>query len=724
MKHLVVGIALVALISTPLRADEGMWLPILLRELNAPQMKKLGMKISAEDIYSINKGSMKDAVVSFGGGCTGGVVSNQGLLLTNHHCGRGRIQALSTPETNYLKDGFWAMNLSQELPSEGLSVTFIVRIDDVTKAALNGVTKSMTAKERQSAVDKNLESIRTQAQKESWQNVFVRSFYEGNQYFLFVTETFNDIRLVGAPPESIGNFGVDTDNWVWPRHTGDFSVFRIYADKNNRPAEYSAENVPYRPRYVLPVSLSGIREGDFSLTFGFPGRTNLYLPAAGVEMQVNVLNPIRVGIRDQILDIMGEAMRADQEVKLQYTSKQAGVSNAWKKWIGETQGLKRVGGLEQKRRMEAEFIRRVNTNPTWKAAYSSLISDMEKAYTELTPLAVSRDYFNETTRQIELFRLASFVDQALRLQEAQGPEAAKKRSAQIIGGMKNYYKNYQVTIDRQLFERLLGIYFEKVPKSAQPKYALELLEAHDGSIAKLAESIFANTQLTDPQKGLALLENNWESALETLSNDPALKLYREINAAGAEHILKPASAMQEQLPTLHRNYMQALMDVFPEKRFAPDANSTMRVSYGQVSGYRPRDAVRYEAVSWLDGVMEKYKPGDYEFDVPEKLRTLYAAKDFGPYAENGRMPVCYITTSHSTGGNSGSPTFDANGNLAGLLFDGSWEGVISDYYFSEEINRSIIVDIRYVLFVIDKFGGAKHLVDEMNLVSSTPKGKK
>lgn len=724
MKHLVVGIALVALISTPLRADEGMWLPILLRELNAPQMKKLGMKISAEDIYSINKGSMKDAVVSFGGGCTGGVVSNQGLLLTNHHCGRGRIQALSTPETNYLKDGFWAMNLSQELPSEGLSVTFIVRIDDVTKAALNGITKSMSAKERQSAVDKNLEAIRNQAQKESWQNVFVRSFYEGNQYFLFVTETFNDIRLVGAPPESIGNFGVDTDNWVWPRHTGDFSVFRIYADKNNRPAEYSAENVPYRPRYVLPVSLSGIREGDFSLTFGFPGRTNLYLPAAGVEMQVNVLNPIRVGIRDQILDIMGEAMRADQEVKLQYTSKQAGVSNAWKKWIGETQGLKRVGGLEQKRRMEAEFIRRVNTNSAWKAAYGSLISDMEKAYADLTPLAVSRDYFNETTRQIELFRLASFVDQALRLQEAQGQEAAKNRSAQIIGGMKSYYKNYQVTIDRQLFERLLGIYFEKVPKSAQPKYALELLEAHDGSITKLAESIFANTQLTDPQKGLALLENNWESALETLSNDPALKLYREINAAGAEYILRPASALQELLPPLHRNYMEALMEVFPEKRFAPDANSTMRVSYGQVSGYRPRDAVRYEAVSWLDGVMEKYKPGDYEFDVPEKLRTLYAAKDFGPYGENGRMPVCYITTSHSTGGNSGSPTFDANGNLAGLLFDGSWEGVISDYYFSEEINRSIIVDIRYVLFVIDKFGGAKHLVDEMTLVSSTPKSKK
>ncbi len=724
MKHFLAGVVLLVVISTSVRADEGMWLPIFLRELNAPQMKKLGMKISAEDIYSINKGSMKDAVVSFGGGCTGGVVSNQGLLLTNHHCGRGRIQALSTPESNYLKDGFWAMNLSQELPSEGLSVTFIVRIDDVSKAVLDGVAKSMSEKERQSAIDKNLEAVRNQAARESWQNVFVRAFYEGNQYFLFVTETFNDIRLVGAPPESIGNFGVDTDNWMWPRHTGDFSVFRIYADKNNRPAEYAPDNVPYRPRYVLPVSMGGIREGDFSLTFGFPGRTNLYLPAAGVEMQVDVLNPIRVGIRDQILAIMGEAMRADQDVKLQYASKQAGIANAWKKWIGETQGLKRVGGLEQKRRLEAEFTRRVNANPPWKAAYGSLLSDMEKVYADLMPLAVSRDYFNETTRQVELFRLASFVDQALRLQETQGAEAAKKRSAQIIGGMKNYYKNYQASIDRQLFERLLGIYFEKIPQAAQPGYAVELLQAHGGSVARLAETIFANTQFTDPQKGAVLLESNWEAGLETLRDDPALKLYREINAAGAEYILKPASILQEQLPSLHRSYMQALTEVFPEKRFAPDANSTMRVSYGQVSGYRPRDAVRYEAVSWLDGVMEKYKPGDYEFDVPEKLRALYAAKDFGPYGENGRMPVCYITTSHSTGGNSGSPTFDANGNLAGLLFDGSWEGVISDYYFSEEINRSIIVDIRYILFVIDKFGGAKHLVDEMTLVSSTPKGKK
>jgi hypothetical protein len=724
MKHFLAGVALLVLISTSVRADEGMWLPILLRELNAPQMKKLGMKISAEDIYSINKGSMKDAVISFGGGCTGGVVSDQGLLLTNHHCGRGRIQALSTPETNYLKDGFWAMNLSQELPSEGLSVTFIVRIDDVTNAALNGVSRSMSEKERQSAIDKNLEALRNQATRESWQNVFVRSFYEGNQYFLFVTETFNDIRLVGAPPESIGNFGVDTDNWIWPRHTGDFAVFRIYADKNNRPAEYAPDNVPYKPRYVLPVSLGGIKEGDFSLTFGFPGRTNLYLPAAGVEMQVDVLNPIRVDIRNQILAIMGEAMRADPEVKLQYTSKQAGISNAWKKWIGETQGLKRVGGLEQKRRTEAEFTRRINANPSWKADYGSLIPAMEKIYADLTPLAVSRDYFNETTRQIELFRLASFVDQALRLQESQGAESAKRRSPQIIGGMKNYYKNYQVSIDRLLFERLLSIYFEKVPQSAQPKYAIELLRAHDGSVARLTETIFANTQLTDPQKGLALLENNWEAGLETLRNDPALTLYREINSAGAEYILTPSSAMQEQLPALHRSYMQALTEVFPERRFAPDANSTMRVSYGQVSGYRPRDAVRYEAVSWLDGVMEKYKPGDYEFDVPEKLRQLYDAKDFGPYAENNRMPVCYITTSHSTGGNSGSPTFNARGNLTGLLFDGSWEGVISDYYFSEEINRSIIVDIRYVLFVIDKFGGAKHLVDEMKLVSSTPKGKK
>ncbi len=725
IRKLLLGVALLTMVSASLRADEGMWLPLLLRQLNEPQMKKLGMKMSADDVYSINQGSLKDAVVSFGGGCTGGVVSAQGLLLTNHHCGHSRIQALSTPDKNLLEDGFWAKSLAEEMPSQGLFVTFIIRIDDVTQAALQGVNASMSERERQSAIDKNLEGIRNNATRESWQNVFVRPFYDGNQYYLFVTETFNDIRFVGAPPESIGNFGHDTDNWIWPRHTGDFSVFRIYADKNNRPAAYSPDNVPYRPKHFLPVSISGIKEGDFTLTYGFPGRTTLYLPAAAIDMQVNVLNPIRVGIRDQVLAIMDAAMRADPEVKLQYASKQAGVSNAWKKWIGETQGLKRVGGLEQKRRMEDEFRRRVAANPAWSTAYGQLLPEMERLYAELTPLATARDYFNETTRQIELFRLASFIDQALRLHDTQGPEAAKARSAQLTGAMNNFYKNYRQEIDRQLFERLMVIYFDKVPAPAQPPYAVDLYNQHGRSAARLAEATFAATQLTDPAKALAMLESDWANALEALRNDPALRLYREINEAGAEKILRPASALQEKLTPLQRSYMQALMEVFPERKFAPDANGTLRVSYGQVSGYRPRDAVRYEPVTYLDGVMEKYKPGDYEFDVPEKLRSLYAAKDYGRYGENGRMPVCYITTGHTTGGNSGSPTFDAYGNLTGLLFDGAWEGVVSDYYFSEEINRSIIVDVRYILFVMDKFGDAGHLVNEMNLVTApAAKGKK
>ncbi|HRK82068.1 MAG TPA: S46 family peptidase [Saprospiraceae bacterium] len=722
IRKIIIGVAMLTIISTGLRADEGMWLPLLLREMNEPQMKKLGMKMSAEDVYSINKGSLKDAVVSFGGGCTGGVVSAQGLLLTNHHCGHGRIQALSTPEKNYLEDGFWAKSLSEELPSQGLFVTFIVRIEEVTQAVLAGVTAGAPEKERQSAIDKNLETVRGQVQKESWQSAFIRPFYEGNRYFLFVTETFNDIRFVGAPPESIGNFGDDTDNWVWPRHTGDFSVFRIYADKNNRPAAYSADNVPYRPKHFLPISLGGIKEGDFSLTYGFPGRTNLYLPASAVEMQVNVLNPIRTGIRDQILGIIGAAMRADAEVKLQYTSKQAGISNAWKKWIGETQGLKRVNGLEQKRRMEAEFKRRVAANAALNAKYGQILPELDRLYAELTPLGIHRDHFNESTRQIELFRLASMVDGALRFKETQGAEAAQKRSAQFIGAMKNYYKDYRVEVDRQLFELLIGIYFDKVPAAYQPQYAIDLYNKHGRSAAKLTETIYASTMLSSPNNGLALLETNWDKGLEELQNDPALKLYREIINTGNDKIMRPATEIQERITPLQRAYMQALIDVFPEKKMAPDANSTLRVSYGKVMGYRPRDAVRYEPMTYLDGVMEKYKPGDYEFDVPEKLRSLYAAKDYGQYADNGRMPVCFISTSHTTGGNSGSPTFDARGNLVGLLFDGAWEGVVSDYYFSDEINRSIIVDARYILFVIDKFGGAGHLVNEMKLVPG--KGKR
>lgn len=717
-RKFIVAVALFVLCGATLHADEGMWLPLLLKGLNEAQMKQMGMKMSAEDIYSINRGSLKDAVVSFGGGCTGGIVSNQGLLLTNHHCGHGRIQALSTPEKNFLQDGFWAPDLASELPSAGLFVTFIVRIEEVTKAALEGVTNAMNERERQSQIEKNVEAIRQNASKESYQNAQVRGFYEGNQFYLFITETFNDIRFVGAPPESIGNFGDDTDNWIWPRHTGDFSVFRIYANKDNQPAAYSPDNVPYRPKYVLPISLGGIKEGDFSLTYGFPGRTTLYLPAAAVEMQVEILNPIRIGIRDQILDIMGKAMRADATVKLQYTSKQAGVSNAWKKWIGETQGLRRTGGLDEKRRTEAEFQRRVSANPRWNAAYGNLLPEMGRLYGELTPLAAARDYFNESIRQIEVFRVAGIIEQAGRLYDTQGLEASKARSEQIVGALNNFYKNYRVEIDRQLFEYLIGVYFDNVPETAQAQYAKDYYEKHGGSAAALTATIYSATQLSDPGKTVALLENNWEEALKALRNDPAYLLYKAINEAGTTHLFRPASEIQEKIAPLQRHYMQALLEVFPERKMAPDANSTLRVSYGKVKGYAPRDAVRYEPVTYLSGVMEKYKPGDYEFDVPQKLRDLYAAKDYGPYAENGRMPVCHISTSHTTGGNSGSPTFDAYGNLTGLLFDGAWEGVISDYYYGEDINRAIIVDVRYILFVIDKFGGAGHLVKEMNLVTA------
>jgi len=719
MKKILVSAALLVLINLPGRADEGMWLPLLLQQLNEGSMKKLGMKMSAEDIYSINRGSLKDAIVSFGGGCSGGVVSDQGLILTNHHCGRGRIQALSTPEKNYLEHGFWAANQAQELPSQGLSVTFIVRIEDVSTAALAGISPSLSERERQSAIDKNLSSVREKVSKESYQDAFVRAFYEGNQYFLFITETYNDVRLVGAPPESIGNYGQDTDNWMWPRHTGDFSVFRIYADKNNKPAAYAPDNVPYRPKYVLPIAMSGIKEGDFSMVYGFPGRTTLYLPAAAVDMQVNVLNPICTGIRDQILAIMDAAMRADPTVKLQYTSKQAGVSNAWKKWIGETQGLKKSGGLEYKQKMEAEFKARVNANPAWNTAYGHILPEMNRLYAEMTPKAILRDYYNETSRQIELFRLAGLADQALRVYDAQGPEASKGRAKQTISALKNYFDNYQVSIDKQLFETLMGIYFSKIPADLQAEYPQQLLRQHGNSVAQLTQAVFDASRFPYEDKLIALLESDWEAGLQQLRQDPALLLLRAINEAASENIMKPVNELQAQTSALQRLYMKALREVFPERAFAPDANSTLRVSYGSVKGYQSRDAVRYDPMTYLEGVMEKYKPGDYEFDVPAKLRELHDKRDYGQYQDaTGRMPVCFISTSHTTGGNSGSPVFNANGQLTGLLFDGAWEGVVSDYYYGEDINRSIIVDSRYILFIIDKFGGAKHLVDEMILATT------
>ncbi len=698
------------------RADEGMWLPFLLEKMNEKQMKSLGMKINAKDIYSINSGSLKDAIVSFGGFCTGEVVSSQGLVLTNHHCGFDAIQNNSTIEHNYIRDGFWSMNKGQEIPNPGLFVTFIVRIEDVSKAALSGVSSGMTEPERQSAIDKNINEIRKSAKKEVYQDGFVRGFFEGNQYYMFITETYRDVRLVGAPPSAIGNFGKDTDNWMWPRHTGDFSMFRIYAGPDNKPAEYSDKNVPYQPKKSLSISLDGSTENDFTMVFGFPGRTTEYLPSFAVEQIVKVNDPAKIGIREKALAVLNTYMRKDEQIKIQYASKYAGIENAYKKWQGEILGIAATNALDKKRNYEKEFQKRVNANPLWKGKYGMLLAELEAAYGEIKPFGYSRDYYLEITSKVELFALASGINSLKTAYEKDGQKGYDARLKQLKAAADGFYGEYNPQVDQHLFETLMAMYVKDQEPAYQSTVFNTLRGENNFDVAKVAARIYRESVLTSAQKYKELLDKPATEVINVAKTDPAILLYTDLAGTYSQQVTTNLNEIQSRINKLNRTYMQAQMDVFKEKMFYPDANSTMRVTYGQVKGYNPRDAVKYDYYTYLDGVMDKYKPGDYEFDVPEKLQSLYKSKDYGVYGSKGKMPVCFIATNHTTGGNSGSPALDAYGNLIGLNFDRVWEGTMSDLNYDPAICRNIMVDIRYVLFIIDKYAGATHLVNEMKLV--------
>ena len=703
------------------RADEGMWLPQLLEVVNEKRMKSLGMKISAKDIYSINKGSLKDAILIFGGGCTGEVISDKGLVLTNHHCGYGTIQRHTTIDKNYLRDGFWARNNSEELPNAGLSVTFIVRIDDVTKKVLQGVTPSMKENERQSAVDKNINELRKNTQKEAYQDILVRPFYEGNQYYLFITEKFNDVRLVGAPPSSIGNFGKDSDNWMWPRHTGDFALFRIYADKNNKPAEYSADNVPYKPKRSLAISLDGIKEGDFTMVFGFPGRTTQYLPSEAVRQIVEVNDPAKIFIRDKALEVMDKHMRADETIKIQYASKYAGVSNAWKKWQGEVLGLTRTNAVEKKKDYEAQFLKGLNTNPSLKQKYGTVLQDLNQNYQSIEPFALARDYYLETTSKVELFTIINRVISLMNAKLKKPDAEYKKDIAAQISGLTGLYKDLNQTVDKELFAAMMQLYIE----NQDAKFVSELAKSqklkYGNDYKKWADAAYEKNPLLNGSNVLEMLKNNPDALFGQVQNNETFWLVNDLAIHYNKTVTPGLNQYQPEIDNLQRKYMAAQMDVIKGRAFYPDANSTMRVTYGQVNGYYPADGKYYDYQTYLEGVMEKYVPGDYEFDLPEKLIELYKNKDYGRYGitdKNGkkRMPVCFIGSNHTTGGNSGSPALDANGNLIGLNFDRVWEGTMSDINYDPSICRNIMVDARYILFIIDKFAGAGHLIDEMKLV--------
>ena len=707
-------------------AAQGMWVPALLEKQNEKEMKSLGLKLSADDIYSPANPSIKDAICQFDGGCTGEMISAEGLLLTNHHCGYSAIQKLSTLENNYIENGYWAKDRASEILAEGVTAMFVTRMEDVSIVVLQGVTESMGDRDRQSQIDKNIASLKSATKKEKWEEVEVRPFYTGNQYYLFITQTFKDVRFVGAPPSSIGKFGSDTDNWVWPRHNGDFSMFRVYADKDNHPAAYSKDNQPYHPGHFLPISMDGAEEGDFTLVYGFPGRTDEYLSEAALRQIGEVLDPAKVAIRDRALKVMDGFMRKDPAVKIAYVGRYFTIANAWKKWLGEMQGLKTYKALEKKQEFEAEFSRRIQNNPAWYTRWKNLLPRLRQLHQDIEPYALARDYYSETcVRNNEILATASSLSAWIESYDPKSEINFTGKTDKIKASMEGFYKNYRPEVDEAVLAAMLEMFAENTRPEWGAKDVQDMAKAAGGYPA-LAKSIIEKSTIAHRDQFMPLLATKTALEIsETLKKDPAYQLWKRLQGYYAAQIQPKLQEYQPQINLLQREYMAAQMEVFKEKRFFPDANSTLRVTYGKIKGFSPRDALQYEYQTDLDGVMEKYIPGDYEFDVPKKLIELWKAKDYGPYATaDGRLPVACIGTNHTTGGNSGSPALDGNGNLIGLNFDRVWEGTMSDLNYDPAICRNIMVDSRYILFIIDKFGGAGYLLNEMKLVKGKKKRKK
>lgn len=710
---IVICTLLSALWVIPAHAAEGMWIPLFLKKLNETEMKSLGMKISAEDIYSANRSGIKDAVVLFGGGCTGEVVSPEGLLLTNHHCGYSVIAEHSTIENNILENGFFARDKSEELVNPSLSVTFIKRIEEVTDEALKGVSGKMTPAERKSKIESNLEKIRKRARIEPWQNIEIKPFFKDNRYFMFIRETYTDVRLVGCPPVSVGKFGSETDNWVWPRHTGDFSVFRIYAGKDNHPAAPSPDNVPYRPDHYLPISLSGFDEGDFTLVFGFPGRTDEYLPAIALSQTAEARNPVKIGLRDIALKSWGEEMRANDTVKLAYANRYSSLANAWKKWQGESLGLRRTKAADRKKAYESSFLDSLTAHPEKSAAYGSLLPGLYAAYEKLLPYGIAYDATNEYTSINDICRLEKILQQYVSGLEKgtmnnRKADSLKKKALE-------YVSSRTIAIDRKTFVPLTEFFVANMPDSLLPSPVKELLSSCGGDFSALSGQLYSSPLFTSEGIEAVFSTSDAAAIKSRLDYDPGFVFFQSIADNFRKKIIPAYKQYDDEIAALMKDYMKAQTEIFTNKAFFPDANLTLRASYGQVKGMQARDGLCYLPQTYLDGVIEKYVPGDYEYDLPERLIELYNAKDYGRYGQNGRMPVCFIATNHTSGGNSGSPVINARGELIGLNFDRLWEGTMSDLSYDPSICRNIMVDIRYVLFLIDKLGGAGYLVDEMSI---------
>ena len=731
MKKIMMLLAMAAMTISAL-ADEGMWIPMLLGR-NEADMQKAGMRITAKDIYDINNACLKDAILLFNQGCTGEYVSSEGLFLTNHHCGYSYITMHSTVEHDYLTNGFWAMSRDQEIPCPGLTATRLVRMEDVTAQVLEGITNDTPEGDRAVAIEKNIKRITERAVEGTHYKAIIKPFYYGNQYFMYINEVFTDVRLVGAPPSNIGKFGGDTDNWMWPRHTGDFSMFRVYAGADNKPANYSESNRPYKPLKFLEISLDGVEEGDFTFVFGYPGTTQRYVTSDAVELAANIENPIRINLRTIRLKHYNNAMNQSPAQRLKYASKVASIANGWKKWQGETLGINRLKGVEQKREFESRYQEWAKDKPM----YYNVLPQLHEAYDRLRPIEVVLTYFSEAVRASDLMQRA----QAYRQLAQEDDEVSVVGTVNKLKEANDkYFKDFEqhTVVDRAIFvETMLYMW--------QAGYApyLNTKTGDRASVQKQLEKIYDESLLNNEKKLRSFLDGYTIKQGKKLMNDPAVALFDQAYTLAYDpQNLATYRRAYADIQRLMRTYVKGMMEMQPDVNFFPDANLTLRVAYGHVEGFRPHDGVYYKPYSTLEGIMQKENPDIYDYVVEPRLKELYALRDYGRYGittttvdstviENGNeiitnytthttktMPVGFIATNHTTGGNSGSPVLNADGRLIGLNFDRVWEGTMSDLLFDPDYCRNITLDIRYCLFIIDKFAGAGHLVDEMTLVSS------
>jgi len=714
MKKIIFVFTLFTLIA---KADEGMWMPQLIEALNFKDMKKNGFKLTAQQLYSINKASMKDAVAIFGGGCTGEMISDKGLLLTNHHCGFGSIASLSTVEKDYLKNGYWAKNANEELYVKNLSVTFIKRIEDVTKQVLASLKPTFSEFQKDSAVKSTMSQIEKKAIENTHFTAFVRPFYYGNEYYLFVTEVFKDVRLVGAPPENIGKFGGETDNWVWPRHNPDFSMFRVYAGKDNKPADYNTDNIPYKPAYSFPISLKGYEKGDFTMVYGFPGRTQEYLTSYAVDLLVNQQNPRRVGLREKRLAIYEAEMSKNDTLRLMYADRHAGIANAYKKWSGETLGLTKYDAINKKRNLENSFLEQFNSDPVKKDKYAQLFSQFKKVYEEYAPLSKQVDYYFECLMGIDALRyINNYPSLFSELRKKQNGK--ENKFDQVLTDLKKTvpFRNFNRSTDKQLFVSMVTEYAKNVDKGDRPPYLDSLLTAYNNDAAKLSDFLYTNSNFVENIKVKAMLDDFEKSAV-LYERDPFFLLAISISNYYQKAVLPQYNYDELQILELQKEYMLALKENLKTKKFYPDANGTMRIAYGKVDGYKPKDGVEYLHYTTIEGMVEKNKTGNPDYDVTPRLLELYEKKDYGQYKDKeGKLRVSFIASNHTTGGNSGSPVINAKGELIGTNYDRNWEGTMSDVMYDVNMCRNIVLDVRFTLWIIDKYAGAGYLLNEMKLV--------